>query len=264
MVDYVSVAEAVAMPGLRVVFSPGFPGPWSVAARIILEMKGIPFTSVAQSIAEEDQTLREWTGQESAPAAVLDNERARSRWDEILLLAERLAPEPTLIPADEAARADMFGLANAICGEDGFGWNFRLYKMAAWEDALAGRSSEPLFLTPEQVAVMQFRYGDPSSTAPRAKARMTAILRFLADRLRANKAKGSPFLVGGKLTAADIYWTTFSILVAPIRDEFCPMPEPYREMGEAMGADLGSAVAAILIEHREKILVDHCPLPLKF
>lgn len=264
MVDYVSVAEAVAMPGLRVVFSPGFPGPWSVAARIILELKGIPFTSVAQSIGAEDRTLRDWTGQESAPVAVLDKERARARWDEILYLAERLAPQPALIPADGSLRTEMLGLANEICGEDGFGWNFRLYQMMAWENSLAGRSSEPVFLTSEQVAVMQFRYGDPSSTAPRAKARMVAVMGLLAERLRANLAKGSSFLVGDTLTAADIYWAAFSTLVAPIRDECCPMPEPYRAMGEAMGADMGSALDPILIEHRERVLIDHCPLPLKF
>jgi glutathione S-transferase len=264
MINYISVAEAVEMPGLRVVFSPGFPGPWSVAARIILELKNIDFIPVAQAIGEEDKVLRAWTGQESAPAAVLNKERGRSRWDEILLLAERLAPTPSLIPADEDQRATMFGLANAICGEDGFGWNFRLYKMVAWEDSLAGRSSEPMFLTPEQVAIMQFRYGDPSSSAEKAKARMAAIFRMLANRLHANRKNGSPFLVGDSLTAADIYWTTFSTLVAPIRDEFCPMPAPYREMGEAMGADLGSAVDPILIEHREHVLVNHCPLPLKF
>lgn len=264
MVDYISVPDAIDMTGLRVVFSPGFPGPWSVAARVILELKGIPFNPVAQSIAAEDRVLREWTGQESAPVAVLDEERARSRWDEILLLAERLAPEPALIPADEWLRTEMFGLANAICGEDGFGWNFRLYKMMAWEDALAGRSSEPLFFSPEQVAVMQWRYGNPSSDGAQAKARMVSILQLLAERLRSNKAKGSPFLVGDSLTAVDFYWATFSTLVAPIRDEFCPMPEVYRDMGEAMGTELGDAVDPILIDHREFVLTAHCPLPLKF
>ncbi len=91
---------------------------------------------------------------------MLDNERSRARWDAILLLAERLSPVLRLIPASETARSDMFGLANSICGEDGFGCNFRLYKMAAWESALAGESSEPVFLTREQVDVMQRRMPD--------------------------------------------------------------------------------------------------------
>ena len=264
MVDYISVSEALGLPGLRVVFSPGFPGPWSVAARIILEIKNIPFVSVAQSIGAEDKVLREWTGQESAPVAVLDEERGRARWDEILLLAERLAPEPRLIPQDEDLRTDMFGLANAICGEDGFGWNFRLYKMAAWEASLAGQSSEPIFLGREQVDIMQFRYGDPSRDGHSAMGRMLSILKLLARRLHASRERGSRYFVGDRLTAVDIYWTTFSTLVDPIRNEHCPMPDAYREMGIAMGTDLGDAVDPILIEHREHVLEQYCPLPLKF
>lgn len=264
MVDYVSVADAVHLSGLRVVLSPGFPGPWSVAAKIILDIKSIEFTPVAQAIGQEDKILREWTGQESAPVAVLDKERGRARWDEILLLAERLQPEPRLIPQDEAMRADMFGLANDICGEDGFGWNFRLYKMAAWEAALQGQSDEPVFLSREQVDIMQFRYGDPSRSAAQAKNRIEAILNLLSTRLRASRQRGSRYLVGDSLTAADIYWTTFSTLVSPIRHEHCPMPDAYREMGQAMGADLGDAVDPILIEHRDNVLESHCALPLTF
>lgn len=264
MVAYVSVADAVQRSGLRVVLSPGFPGPWSVAAKIILDMKGIEYTPVAQAIGQEDKVLRDWTGQESAPVAVLDKERGRARWDEILLLAERLQPEPSLIPQDEAMRADMFGLANDICGEDGFGWNFRLYKMAAWEAALRGESGEPVFLSREQVDIMQYRYGDPSRSGGQAKARMEAILKLLATRLHANRQRGSIYLVGNSLTAADIYWTTFSTLVSPIRHEHCPMPDAYREMGQAMGADLGDAVDPILIEHRDNVLESHCALPLTF
>jgi len=264
MVDYVSVADAISLPGLRVVLSPGFPGPWSVAAKIILTMKAIAFTPVAQAIGQEDPLLRDWTGQESAPVAVLNKERGRARWDEILLLAERLQPEPRLIPQDEAMRADMFGLANDICGEDGFGWNFRLYKMAAWEAALRGESGEPVFLSREQVDVMQFRYGDPSRSADQAKGRMISVLGLLSSRLHASRQRGSKYLVGDALTAADIYWTTFSTLVSPIRHEHCPMPDAYREMGAAMGADLGDAVDPILIEHRDNVLEGHCALPLTF
>ncbi|MES2492172.1 MAG: hypothetical protein V4579_02695 [Pseudomonadota bacterium] len=264
MVDYVSVADAIPLPGLRVVLSPGFPGPWSVAAKIILTMKSVPFTPVAQAIGQEDKALREWTGQESAPVAVLDKERGRARWDEILLLAERLQPEPRLIPQDEAMRADMFGLANDICGEDGFGWNFRLYKMAAWEAALRGESAEPVFLSREQVDIMQFRYGDPSRSAAQAKDRMIAVLRLLSARLHASRQRGSRYLVGDTLTAADIYWTTFSTLASPMHHDHCPMPDAYREMGEAMGSDLGDAVDPILIEHRDHVLENHCVLPLTF
>lgn len=264
MLEYIAVPDAVGLPGLRVVLSPGFPGPWSVAARMILDIKGIRYLPVAQSIACEDKVLREWTGQESAPVAMLDRERGRSRWDEILLLAERLQPQPSLVPEDERMRWEMFGLSSAICGEDGLGWNFRLYKMAAWEDALAGKSSEPIFLDREQVDVMQFRYGDPSRSAARARSRMIAILELLAEQLHENRRKGSLYLVGDDLTAADIYWASFSNLVVPMRHEHCPMPDAYRAMGEAMRADLGDTLDRILIEHRDAVLDRHVSLPLQF
>ena len=50
---------------------------------------------------------------------------------EILLLAERLAPTPSLLPADPAVRALAFGLAHEICGEAGLGWSRRLQMVHA-------------------------------------------------------------------------------------------------------------------------------------
>src|SRR3546814_14846295 len=54
------------------------------------------------------------------------DERPRSTWLEQLYLAERIAPEPRLIPADLDDRTLMFGLCNELCSENGFGWNLRL------------------------------------------------------------------------------------------------------------------------------------------
>jgi hypothetical protein len=122
---YVSVEEAVALPGLRVAFSQGVPGPWGVGARAILEYKAIPFVAVPQIPGGANEALQRWTGQPSAPVAVYEDERPRASWSEIILLAERLAPEPRLIPADAEDRAAMFGLCHELCAEDGLGWSIR-------------------------------------------------------------------------------------------------------------------------------------------
>ena len=53
--------------------------------------------------------LQSVTGQASYPAVLYENEPPRSGWAEILLLAERLAPEPALVPADAEERARFFG-----------------------------------------------------------------------------------------------------------------------------------------------------------
>src|ERR1700733_11968125 len=102
MLKHISVTEAIPRSGLRLVVTADMPGPWSIAARAVLDLKGIEYTPVAQIIATRDPALREWTGQEGAPAAMFEKERPRIRWDEILHLAERLSPNPRLIPKDES------------------------------------------------------------------------------------------------------------------------------------------------------------------
>jgi len=133
--DYLTVAEARTLPGLRVAFTRGVPGPWGVSAMAILDLKQIPYVAVAQEAAGANEELREWTGQNSAPVAMYENERPRSGWAEILMLAERLAPEPRLVPADQELRTAMFGLCHELWAEDGLGWNLRLLIMAARESA---------------------------------------------------------------------------------------------------------------------------------
>ena len=122
--DYVSVEEAIKRQGLRMVVVGGVPSPWGEAAKGILHIKGIDW--VAVRLVYDSEPLRQWAGQRSGPVAVYDNEAPRAGWAEILLLAERLAPTPSLLPADPAERALVFGLAHEICGQDGLGWARRL------------------------------------------------------------------------------------------------------------------------------------------
>jgi hypothetical protein len=48
--NYVEVAQARTMPGLRIVLSPGGPGPWSEAAKSICYVKKISYIPVAQEV----------------------------------------------------------------------------------------------------------------------------------------------------------------------------------------------------------------------
>src|SRR5215472_17742406 len=99
MATYIDVRQARAMTGLRIVASPGSIAPWSEAIKQILTLKRVPFALVAQKLPGPDLELQEWTAQTSAPVAVWNDERPRSTWLEQLYLAERLAPDPPLIPA---------------------------------------------------------------------------------------------------------------------------------------------------------------------
>ena len=89
---YVSVEQAIAMPGLRIAFSRGVPGPWGEAVRAIYDIKGIDYVAVEQQPGQPNEALQAWTGQSSAPVAMLDDDRPRVNWHEMLVLAEQLAP----------------------------------------------------------------------------------------------------------------------------------------------------------------------------
>ena len=95
--DYVSVKEAIKRGGVRMVVVGDVPSPWGEAAKGILHIKGIEW--VAVRLAYDSERLKEWAGQRSGPVLIYENERPRSGWAEILLLAERLAPSPSLLPA---------------------------------------------------------------------------------------------------------------------------------------------------------------------
>ena len=250
--EYVSVSEAISMSGVRIAFTRGVPGPWGEAVRAIYDIKGIDYVPVEQQGASANEGLRKWTGQNSAPCVMIDNERPRSRWYEMLMLAETLAPEPRLIPADQAQRAQMFGILHEICGEDGFGWSGRLIQF----DILQRQSTLAL-------DGMLHKFGS-SVSLQHAIDRMISIMRWLAEVLEAQQSAGSRYMVGDSLSAADIYWTTFSNKVAPIDQAICPMPGHYRQMCEIGAAAIGYDVPAILIDHRDYLLDTYFTLPLWF
>ena len=64
MADYINVDDARSMSGLRLVLTPGVPGPWSEAAKGIFDVKKLPYVRVAQDMGGENKALIEW----SAPA----------------------------------------------------------------------------------------------------------------------------------------------------------------------------------------------------
>ncbi|HEX6842861.1 MAG TPA: hypothetical protein VF113_15100, partial [Stellaceae bacterium] len=139
-IKYVSVDEAIRRGGVRMMVVGGVPSPWGEAAKGILHMKRIDW--VAVRLLYDSEPLKEWAGQRSGPVLVYENERPRSGWAEILLLAERLAPAASLLPANASERALVFGLAHEICGEAGLGWTRRLQLVHAGLSN-AGGFSEP-------------------------------------------------------------------------------------------------------------------------
>ncbi len=217
MPKYVEIEEARNMPGLRLVLSPGVPGPWSEAAKGIFYVKKIPYIPVRQKMGI-DPVLREWTAQDSAPVAIYNDERPRSTWIEQLYLAERLAPDPPLIPKSIDDRVAMFGYANELCGENGFSWSKRLLLFHANLTAPGISEKDRGFSR-----VLSAKYGYDPALVDAARARVVEILQAFARRMEEQRRAGSRYLVGNQLSAVDIYWATFCAIINPLPDDLCPM-----------------------------------------
>lgn len=253
MSSFISVEEARTRPGLRLVLTVGVPGPWGEAAKGILVAKGLAFARVPQTGGQANPELLAWTGVENAPQLVIDDAPALTGWAEILLRAERLAPEPRLLPEDAAERALVFGLAHELMGQGGFCWTRRLMMI------------HPLLQLPVDNPVRAFgdrlasRYGCDEAVAP---ARLAAILRMLSDRLADQKRAGSPYLVGDALTAADIYWAATCALVAPLPAEVCPMSDMMRGAYGSPHPAIDEALEPELLAHRDRIYQAHMEYPV--
>jgi glutathione S-transferase len=253
--EYVSVEDAIQRGGLRMVVVGGVPSPWGEAAKGILHIKRIDWAAVR--LAYDSEPLQKWAGQRSGPVAIYDNERPRSGWAEILLLAERLAPAPSLLPADPAERALALGLAHEICGEEGLGWARRLQLVHA---GLQGAGGFPVRAA--QYLAKKYGYSSPAAGAA-AGARVAALLGMLAARLKAQRAAGSRYYLSGGLTAVDVYSATCMALFRPLPPEHCPIDAGTRAAFETSDAQTDAALDPILIAHRDMMYAEHLALPLE-
>jgi len=261
MADYLEVAEARARRGMRLAISAGFPGPWGEAAKAIYRLKSIPFAMVRQVVGLPNDELFAWTGHRNAPIAVWDDERPRTHWADILVQAERIAPEPRLVPQDAEERVRMFGLAHEICGEEGLGWQRRQELLAEMHPGTQAPGAPDAVR--ETFRGLASRYSwSPDATA-RARQRTFEIVSLLAAQLRGQQKAGRRYLLGDRLTALDVYWATFALLIDPLPDEHCPM-DPGLRAGYARCEPRVRDAAAELLAHRDFVYREHLGLPLDF
>ena len=254
MLDYRPLPDIINAQGLRLVLVKGYPSPWGQAAKTIFEVKGLDFLVAAQEAGGTNEELVAWSGENSGPVVAWNDEKPVSRWLDILMLAERLAPTPALIPADVHERALMVGLANELCGELGVGWNRRLQIFAPAMD-----SGSP----PEGVARMGAKYGYRRADAEAASARLVAQLNALAAQLRAQVAKARPYFIGNSLSALDIYWVAFMNLLQLPPPAQCEVPDALREMINSTPPEVMAALDPLLVAHRDRIFAEHFRNPME-
>jgi glutathione S-transferase len=254
MAKFVDVDAARAQPGLRLVLTTGVPGPWGEAAKGILHVKHLPYLAVRQDGGGENAALAAWTGQTSAPVAIWNDERPRTTSLDILFLAERLAPDPALLPDDADERARMLGYVHEIIGEQGLGWSRRLMMLHPALSALGADAPAPLRRLGD-------KYGYSPAAAEAAPWRVIAILRMLAAQLDRQKIAGKPFLIGDRLSALDVYWATFATILEPLPEDLCPMPAGLRAVYTVSGP-IRDALDAALLAHRDFVYREFLELPV--
>lgn len=250
---YLSVEEAIPRRGLRMVVVGQVPSPWGEAAKGIFHVKGIDFAAVR--LVYDNDALKSWAQQLSGPVAILDDEPPRSGWAEILMLAERLAPTPALLPMEPEARGRALKLADDFCSQDGLGWHRRLQLVHAGVNNAGGFN--------ERVAgYLGQKYGYSPADAARNAARVHALLREFAGALRAQRDAGHEYYLGATLSAVDIYSATFMALFSPLPEAQCAMNPGARRAFEWLDAPTAAALDPILLEHRDRVYARHLELPL--
>ena len=242
--EYIAVEEAIERPGLRMVVVGGVPSPWGEAAKGILHVKKIEWCAVR--LDYESEALKGWAGQRSGPVAIYEKERPRAGWAEILLLAERLAPEPRLVPQDAFERALLFGLSHELVGEGGLAWTRRLQLVHA---GLQGGGGFP----PQVAKYLARKYGYTPALGASAGARLASLLGMLAQRLQ-----GRAYYLGDRLSAADIYSATCMAMFRPLPEAQCRMDPVTRQVFSAP-----QDVDPALFEHRDRIYAKYLELPLR-
>lgn len=254
-IDYVKPAQARELSGLRLALTRGVPGPYSMSARAVLDLRNVPYVAVEQIPAAANEDLVAWTRHRNAPIAVYQDEPPRTGWLEILNLAERLGTGPSLIPADIDDRMAMIALTNELIGENGLTWNMRVLMLGLGGAERAAREAarNPMYA--------EYGYSEAARNAAPGKIE-TILARFTAH-ARAQRERGSRYLFGDAFSAGDVYWAYFSLIFRTLSEEACPMPSSLRKSYD-LGSEMVGGCDPILIEQRDYVFANHLPLPMTF
>ena len=253
--DFISLQEAAKMKeGTRITFIPGIQAIYAEALKNICYVKQIkiirvlhPFMGTDKKTVKDRQAdLYSLTSQTSLPTMLHNEERPRNVWIEQLSLAERIGSSDSinLIPENFIERAEMFGLCAVVLGEDGLVWNMRIL------------SDGPLAR----------KYGYSEEANLKAPKKMAEIIRLIDLQLKKQEEKGSKYLIGNKISAVDIYWSTISMTILPASLEI--MPKTKQNEGMLIFFESNSKIPEIkevlsnrILSHRDYILKTYCETP---
>ena len=256
-IQYINFEQAQQQPGLRMIVVKGLPSPWGEAAKGIFQFKQLEFSATYHDPMSREMSA--WSGSRSAPVAIYNDEEPQSGWLDILLLAERLAPIPSLLPKDSKERETALALCNDICGEMGLGWSRRLdsvHKGLNGKSLIEGGYPQPI------AGYLAKKYGYQEAQGSYYNQHTIKLLKELTEKLKTQQKAGKKYYLGDTLSAVDIYSATFMACFKPLPETQCPMLQPIRTIFEALDENTQAALDPILLEHRDFIYSQHLALPL--
>ncbi len=250
----ISIKETISAEGLRLVIVQGAPSAWGQAAKAMMEYKGVSFSMAYQEPGGKNEELMAWSGTNSGPVVAWDDEAPINRWDDILLLLERIAPNKPLLPTGGKQRALVMGLSHEICGQLGLGWNRRISLFAP---AIESQQA------PESLLNIAAKYRYDSKELVVNVERQINGLKLLADTLNEQKSNGSDYFVGEKLSAVDFYWAAFCDFFAIRSLEEIPIDLGFHSMFQVIEPEVKAAIEPILLEHRDRMIASHFKVPME-
>lgn len=267
--EFISIDEAKNRDGIRII-TPAItvPGPWFESCKSTFYAKGLDFTVVHSSddgvsdlmlgLEGTQSKLIAWSGQQSLPVVIYNDELPLSTYVSQLRLAERLSPEPSFIPSDAEERIRMFGLANELMGQNGLVWDYRLTMVEAFSGPEVDDNFRTLF------GFLGGKYGYSKAAVAEAFARVAASLKIFDAQIKKQKAAGKNYLIGDTLSALDIYWACACGLLAPMDESRCPMASIFRNIYGVLDDACKAALSDDLIAHRDYIYENYLELPITF
>ena len=255
--EYESIEKIKNTNGLRIVIVKGMPSPWSQAARAIFNYKNLDYLVGPQIPGDANPELVEWSGHNSAPVVAFDSEPQIHRWLDIVLLAERLAPELSVLPKKPEERVSVVGLSHEVSGDLGIGWWSRV---AMFHPAMSAPER------PDALLSMADKWGYSEERGKNAPREIATRLNLLNEQLERNRARGSHFFVGDTVSALDIHWAAMSILVSPLSETDMPTLPGYYPMFQICQSlsEVNQATTSALLTHRDQIFADHFVVPFDY
>ena len=249
MIEYVDLERARTASGVRMVVTSAVPSPWGEAAKAVFQLAGAHVLAVR--FKRSDAAQAAWMQAHNVPVVFHDAEPPRTVWSQIVALAARLAGPGKLLPRELGHRVRTMGLLHELAGEDGLGWNARLFMIHA---ALTEARGFPMPIAESLAA----KYGYTPARLDAAKAQAIAVLTALGAELG-----DAAYFGGAEPGALDAYCATFLTPLAPIRDEDCPAITPPLRTAFGVAAEhLGPHVPANLRAHRDRMFARHLAWPI--